>query len=272
MSNRSKYVFGAALASITLGGVDSLVKKAHAAVMSTGASFTFETSYNTFFPSTSAFATKTSSSAGNTKYTVTTGTNTGYSVVTASSIGAFSAESGTGSAFGVHASASTAWSTPAGNGSVHSLSSDHWGVNDYYQFNVSTAGLSSLVVSFDATGSATGPGQFALAYSSDGSNFSTFASYSIYTGSSSSFSTSAANALDSYSFDLSGVTALNNLSTAYFRMVETGTSNATGGAIGTAGTSRVDNFTVAGAVPEPASLSIITVAGMAALARRRNKR
>src|SRR5262249_6268835 len=55
--------------------------------------------------------------------------------------GPFNAEIGSGQATGHHAGAAV-YSTPVGNGSAHSFSSTVWAVGDYYQFEVSTLGLS----------------------------------------------------------------------------------------------------------------------------------
>src|SRR3954468_15672310 len=49
------------------------------------------------------------------------------------------ADVGSGTASGSHATLAI-YSTPAGNGSTKALSSDHWSVNDSYQFAVSTVG------------------------------------------------------------------------------------------------------------------------------------
>ena len=80
------------------------------------------------------------------------------------------AEVGTGTASGLHAGAAT-YSSPAGNGSSHSFSGNTWAVGDFYQFAVSTVGAQNIQVSYDQTSSGTGPGQFYLAYSTDGVNF-----------------------------------------------------------------------------------------------------
>ena len=69
--------------------------------------------------------------------------------------GPFAAEIGTGAASGHHASTST-YSSPAGNGSAHSFSSNTWAAGDYYQFSTSTLGDSAISLSFDQTSSSTG--------------------------------------------------------------------------------------------------------------------
>ena len=60
---------------------------------------------------------------------------------------------------------------PAGNGSAHSFSSNVWAVGDYYQFQVSTLGQSQIGLVFDQTSSSTGPGNFKVQYSTNGTTF-----------------------------------------------------------------------------------------------------
>ncbi len=56
--------------------------------------------------------------------------------------GPFSPEIGAGSASGFH-SGTTTYSSPVGNGSSHSFSSNGWSVGDYYQFQVSATNFST---------------------------------------------------------------------------------------------------------------------------------
>ncbi|MBV6452642.1 MAG: hypothetical protein MHPDNHAH_03402 [Anaerolineales bacterium] len=145
---------------------------------------------------------------------------------------------GTGSTAGVHASANTDWSTPAGNGSVDSFSSNEWAIGDYYQFSTTTTGYTGIQVSWDQTRSSTGPGEFKLAYSVDGVNFTDFGvPYTILANTWSSGSTSSTS---SFAYDLSAITALDDQATVYFRLV----NNVVPG--GTGGTNRVDNFAISG--------------------------
>jgi hypothetical protein len=125
---------------------------------------------------------------------------------------------GSGNAGGVHASASTAWSTPAGNGSTDSFSSNNWAVGDYYQFSTSTASFTGISVSWDQTRSSTGPSQFKLAYSTDGTTFTDFGSP--YTISAITWSSSTSVGTSSFAFDLSAITDLNNKATVYFRLID----------------------------------------------------
>ncbi|MBL7832656.1 MAG: hypothetical protein JNK18_01815 [Cyclobacteriaceae bacterium] len=149
------------------------------------------------------------------------------------------AESGTlavaSIASGVHLSASTVYSNPAGNGSAESFSSNFWDTNDYYQFATNSTGMADLKISWDQTRSGSGPSAFALYYSTDGTNFTKHADYTVIQA---TWASGAAITTTSFSYDLSSVTALNNQSTLVFRLVHTGSGIATGG------TNRVDNVKV----------------------------
>ena len=103
---------------------------------------------------------------------------------TGATFGPIAADSGSAVASGVHTSASTAWSSPAGNGSTQSFSSNNWAFSSingaglatgsYYQFSgIDTTGLPTVAfpvlnLTFDQTSSGTGPGQFQIQYSIDG--------------------------------------------------------------------------------------------------------
>ncbi|MCX6197084.1 MAG: YDG domain-containing protein [Flavobacteriia bacterium] len=151
----------------------------------------------------------------------------------------------TGSLFSaLHANSSTAWSNPAGNGSAKSFTASHWSLSDYWQFKVNTSNYYDLAVAFDQTGSNTGPNQFKLQYSIDGTSFTDFGSPYAITNDSWS-TTGSSKTASNKSFDLSALTSLNNKSDIYIRL----SCNSTSGistTFGTAGTNRVDNFTVTG--------------------------
>jgi hypothetical protein len=181
-------------------------------------------------------------------------------------IGPLAAEVGTGSASGVHASANTDYSNPVGNGSMESFSSNEWAIGDYYQFQASSTGLSKIGISWDQTRSSTGPADFKLQYSPDGSTFTDALSYTIPAI---SWSSGAPDITGTTSFvsNLGAVSALDNQASIYFRLTA---ASAPGG---TAGTNRVDNFRISeGEVPEPASLALVSLAGLAfvGFARRRS--
>ena len=154
-----------------------------------------------------------------------------------------------GSSFtGFHANALTVWSNFAGNGSSKSFSAEHWGVGDYYQFSFSTSGYSALSITWDQTGSGTGPRDFKVQYSTNGTTFTDASgTNSTYAVTTQTWSTSGSpNAASRRTLDLSGVSSLANQSTVYIRLVVTSTASISGGTIGTGGTQRLDNFTVSG--------------------------
>ncbi|MGA2786276.1 MAG: immunoglobulin domain-containing protein [Verrucomicrobiota bacterium] len=164
--------------------------------------------------------------------------------------GPYSPEIGYGSASGSHAGAAT-YSSSSGNGSSHSYSANTWAVGDYWQFSASTIGFQNVTISYDQISSSTGPGIFALQYSTDGSSFTQFGSTYIVSNAP-SWSASTYNAVYTHSIDLSSITALNNASTVYFRVVCA--ANLSSGAatntpqgtttISASGTDRMDNFTI----------------------------
>jgi hypothetical protein len=193
--------------------------------------------------------------------------------------GPISPEIGAGSALGFHSGTST-YSAPAGNGSAHSFSSTNWLTNDYYQFTVSTLGDTGLSMSFDQTSSNTGPGNFALEYSTDGTHFTTFGSYTVLANASPNTvwsATSARNSAYTFNFDLSSITGLNNQATDYFRLVDTTAVSANGGTVGSGGTDRVDNVSIVAAttaaVPEPGTYLLMSLGlGFVGLLSHRRKK
>lgn len=184
--------------------------------------------------------------------------------------GPFAPEIGAGSATGYHAGAST-YSSPAGNGSFHSFSSNTWAVNDYYQFQVSTAGFTGVTISWDQGSSNTGPKDFALQYSLDGTSFTTLSSYSV-------LANVLPNAWNSstyysaYTFNPSLGSVADNQTSLYFRLINVDTVSANGGAVAAGGTDRVDNVIISGTsstVPLPASIWMLFPVAAALLVQRR---
>ncbi|MGD0745002.1 MAG: PEP-CTERM sorting domain-containing protein [Verrucomicrobiota bacterium] len=187
--------------------------------------------------------------------------------------GPFGPEIGSGSASGFHAGAAV-YSSPDGNGSSNSFSSTLWAVGDYYQFKVSTLGYSGITLSFDQTSSNTGPGGYNLAYSTDGVNFFNFTTYTVLANASPNTPWNATTYNSAYTFNdnLSAISALNNQSTVFFRLVDNSTVSANGGAVGTSGTDRVDNFVVSATrVPEPATTALCGLGGLVCLIARRRR-
>ncbi len=193
----------------------------------------------------------------------------------------FTANSGSGTASALHASASSAWSSPVGNGTARSLSSDHWASGDYYQFSTSSIGFNSIQLSWDQTGSNSGPGDFKLAYSTNGTTFTDVpsGSYTVLANASPNPVWTAGTAQTGYSesFDLSSIAALNNAATILFRLIDTSTRSTNGGVVGTAGSDRVDTFLISAtaapaATPEPTTIvsaGCILMAGGVVFLRRK---
>ncbi len=184
--------------------------------------------------------------------------------------GPYSATTGTGSVTGHHATAATAWSTPSGNGTTQSFSSNNWSVDDYYQLTSDTTGQSGIQLDWEQTGSNTGPRDFVLQYSTTGvagpfTQFGSQYSLIVSTWTPGTYSTGFHQ-----TFDLSSITALDNNPNAVFRIVDSSTNSINGGTVATAGTGRIDTFTVS-TVPEPSTLVLcgLGLIGLVGVSRRR---
>ena len=114
---------------------------------------------------------------------------------------------------------------------------------DYYQVLVSTVGYTNINFFLNHYSSATGPRDFKIVYSTDGS---TFTQCGTYTAGNAAWTTNY--------FDFSSYTDMANKSTLYFRVVDNSTTSANAGTVGTGGTSRIDNVTVGGTVPGAPSI------------------
>jgi len=218
------------------------------------------------FLAAASFLTIVTSQAQIAKWTFETSGAAYNSAVTATSITGIAPEVGAGTFGGVHAAAA-AWSSPVGNGTAESLSVNTWAVGDYWQFQVSTIGFTGIGLSYDQTSSGTGPRDFSLQYSTDGNNFTTFNSYTVQPNTApNAWNATTTVASSSYTVDLSGVSALDNAPTVYFRLVNMSTVSANGGTLAAGGTDRLDNFTV---IPEPGTLAILAIGATAMILRRR---
>jgi len=176
--------------------------------------------------------------------------------------GPHAAEEGSGSATGYHTSTSVVYSNPVGNGSAESFSSNYWTtVGDYYQFQTSSTGYTGIEIKFDQTRSSTGPSDFEVWCSTDGTNWTTMTGYTVPAI---GWSSSTPDATGTTTFGpYTAPAALDNQSTIYFRLNLKTAVTATGG------TSRVDNVTI---TPEPATLVALGAASILCLLRIRNRK
>ena len=179
--------------------------------------------------------------------------------------GPHNADEGLGQASGVHTRVETDWSTPVGNGSANSYSSNEWSIGDYYQFMTSTVGASGITLLFDQTRSTTGPTDFKVQYSTDGNTFLDVPNGAYSLGQINfSSQVEVPTTPPRFGFDMSSIAALNNQPSVFLRLVATAAPSATGG------TSRVDNVIIGtDPVPEPAALTLFALAGVALGPRRR---
>jgi len=166
-----------------------------------------------------------------------------------------------------HTLAATTWSSPAGNGSTYSLSSNNWSVGDYYQIAVSTTGFSDIYLSWDQTRSSTGPSNFDVQMSTDGTSFTTIlAGYSVIQAGLAGTGTlawSVANGVQTaFNTTVASIAGADNQATLYFRFVNNST-------VAVGGTNRIDNIMVSsGPVPAPGAIALLGLAGLAARRRR----
>jgi hypothetical protein len=159
-----------------------------------------------------------------------------------------------GGATAFHASTATVWSTPVGNGTAKSLSSTAWAAGDFYEFDTTNSGNSNFGFQFDQISSSTGPRDFKVQYSVNGGGYTDLpgGAYSIQNNTGlggsltlptwSSAGAVAPVGLDTYTFDLRSITALNTATTLSLRLTAlTPVAAALGSTFASTGTDRIDN-------------------------------
>jgi autotransporter-associated beta strand protein len=139
-------------------------------------------------------------------------------------------------ASGTHLLAATTWESLAGigGGSVSSFSANDWSAGDYYQFSAPTTNFDDISISYYQNATSTGPKDWEVEYSTNGSTYTLDATYAI--------TATAANE----QFNLSSITALNNDPSIYLRLIVLDGTSVGGGAIGSGGNVRLDDFLISG--------------------------
>jgi len=166
----------------------------------------------------------------------------------------------------VHALAAATYTSPAGNGSQYSFSSNNWSSGDYYQAKFSTLGFTdAITLTWDQARSSTGPAAFEVVFSTDGgTNWNTaLASYTVLQsgggGAPGTWTSTTYNALYTNTLAIAGI---ENTAEVLVRFRST-----VGG--GATGSNRIDNVMVySGAVPTPGALALLGIAGLVGRRRR----
>ncbi|MFM7205857.1 MAG: PEP-CTERM sorting domain-containing protein [Planctomycetaceae bacterium] len=169
-----------------------------------------------------------------------------------------------------HTSTAATYTSPAGNGSQYSFSSNNWLPADYYQVVLPTTGYTSLSVSWDQARSSTGPAAFKLQMSTNGTSFTdlTPTPYTVLQsgggGAPGTWSTATYNALYSSTFALP--VSADNQASLYVRF-----TNSESAASAATGSNRIDNISIT-SVPEPSTVALAAVGlGFSRLLVRRRR-
>lgn len=166
-----------------------------------------------------------------------------------------------------HLAAATAYSSPAGNGSTYSFSSNNWTIGDHYQVAFSTVGSAGLSISWDQTRSGTGPATFDALLSIDGGATWTnlLTGYSVVQAGLAGSGTTSWNTVTNQPGFFTQTVALGldaeNLADVRVRFSSTVTTAA-------AGTNRIDNIMVTNNIPSPGAIALLGLAGLVARRRR----
>jgi len=177
-----------------------------------------------------------------------------HEAIGSNDIGPAAPEIGSGSFYGYHSHSSTNWEIYQGHGSDNALRANRWTKEDYYEFTVSTLGFESIQLDWNMTRSTTGPEPWKLSYSVNGVDFKDFDTFVLGT---SEWRPGGAPPASTYSFDLSGITEINNQPNAFFRLTADDNGDHWQGIV------RIDNFSVT-AIPEPKMVGVVT--GLIAIA------
>lgn len=160
-----------------------------------------------------------------------------------------------------HAVAAATYTSPTGNGSTYSFSSNNWSPGDYYQVVLPTTGFSNLQLAWDQARSSTGPANFAVQMSTDGTTFTELTTYTVLQsgggGAPGTWSSTTYNSLYTNSLLLPAAADEQASLTLRFVNAEAAVSSASG-------SNRIDNITVT-SVPEPAGMLACSGLALAAL-------
>lgn len=164
----------------------------------------------------------------------------------------------------VHALAAATYTSPAGNGSQHSFSSNNWSIGDYYQISFSAEGFTGLNLSWDQARSSTGPAAFKVMMSVNGGAFTELLTYSVLQsgggGSPGTWSSTTYNPI--YTNTISSLAGTDGAASVVIRFESTVAGAASG-------SNRIDNILVNGSViPSPGAAALVALAGVAARRRR----
>jgi len=165
-----------------------------------------------------------------------------------------------------HAAAAATYTSPAGNGSQYSFSSNNWGIGDYYEARLSTAGYTDITISWDQARSSTGPASFSLMMSVDGGDnwITLLDSYAVLqSGGGGSPGTWSSSGERNFLYNTVASAALAaDRELVIFRFVSLVAGASTG-------SNRIDNVFIEGTfIPAPGAVALLGLAGLAGRRRR----